>query len=302
MRRSLWRPGALLLLVGGAGALFWGWGRTAEESPWGVVWAEGLGDGQAVLVWENGDRARISRVSLADGRPERTLEEEGALTVLAKTPGVLWVRSEGGIMAVELPALVRHRVEGTLRSDPRLANYQRAVGTTVDRLVLVNERDERFAVSVDGSIERVEADTPLEPAFDVHQVRTPTAERGPWEGLRAQDLPLARPAFLVEGGRPVTPREDLALVVAREGSGPSETHEVAAVARDGTVRWRAPALVPAGRVIWVSSRGERLIALARRLVPAEGEGEARWLHRSELVRVDPDRGPTERVVLSPGEP
>ncbi len=304
-RRSRVVRGAVLVtlvaLGGSVAAMLWHRFSEPTDSPWGVVWAEALSDDEAVLVWQGEGSARIGRVSLRDGHAERTLEEQGTVTVLAKTPGVLWLRYEGGIMAVDLPALVRHRVEGTLRSDPRLSNYQRVVGATIDRLVLTNERGERFAVGADGSIESVQTDAPLDPAFDAGGVRTPIMEQGPYEDLALGDIPLPSPAFLCEGGRPVT-IGDVALVVGRDGTGPSETHVVGAVAADGTVRWRAPAIAPAGRVIWVSRQGDRYIALARRLLAPEGEGAARWVYRSELVRVDAARGPVERVVLVPGRP
>lgn len=301
-RRNVVRVAALLVLLGSIAVALWLRAGAPAESPWGVVWAEALSDDEAVLVWQGEERARISRVSLRDGSADRTLEDEGALTVLAKTPGVLWVRTEGGIMAVELPGLIRHRVEATLRSDPRLSNYQRVVGTTIDRLVLTNEREERFGVGADGSIERVEDDTPLDRAFDARSVRTPTTDDSPFEDLSLDEVRLPSPAFLSEGGRAVTLGDDLALVVGRQGSGPSETHEIAAVARDGSVRWQAPAIPPAGRVVWVSRSGDRYIGVAQRLLAPDGDGEARWVYRSELVRVDRASGPSERTVLAPGQP
>ncbi|MEM9069047.1 MAG: hypothetical protein AAGE52_11105 [Myxococcota bacterium] len=286
----------LVILAAAIGGAFLWFGRSSDEG-WSLRWFEQVDDGQAVALWYRDAPEEATRIALVDLQSGETVEradENGTLSVVTKTPGVLWVRREGGLMAIELPSLTRHRVEGALRGHPRLSSHYRVAGKTIDRLVVRDAEGGRYTVAATGDPEPLGEDVVVEVISPSEDYRSTRGDLVPWEGAEEALSELGDRASFVHEGESVVRTEEGALVH-------TEAPSLALLGEDG-VRWRKSwqeltGSEDRGRILWASARGRLRAAIATRRVEGEGEG-ASYVFAAHLVTFAQD-GAVTRMSLLP---
>ena len=270
----------------------------SDGSAWSVRWVERIDDDRIVAVWREGcgdpstDRARIEAVRLADGSVEDGTGGEGAVHVIAKTPGVLWYFANG-TYAVDLPGMVRHRVESSLSAHPQVGasspSGPRARGVSGDLLVLIGTDGRQYVASASGEVLRVEEHV-VAPIPDLRTDLVPDLRRP-----SADDAKRTRVYYVVEAGRPVRAGTDRWLVVSSSyrRAGQTDRQNLHAVGSEGVAWSRAVAdLVgaPVGadtRLIWASDADGLHVVVSSQV----GDDEA-CRFANALVRLNPQTGET----------
>lgn len=267
---------------------------------WSVRWVERIDDDRVAVVWREGcgdptqDRGRIDALRLADGAVTGSTGGAGAVHVIAKTPGTLWYYANG-TYAVDLPDMVRHRVESNLSAHPQIGasspSGPRVRGVAGDMLVLPGTDGNEYLASANGDIVRREQ----QPIRSVPDLRTDLVDdlRRPGEGDKRD-----RVFYVVEAGRPVSAGSDRWLIVSGR-----ERHNLHAVGDAGVAWSRAVAdLVGAPpeaktRLLWASDEDGLHVVVGYE----SSEGET-CRFGNALVRLNPQSGATLSThSLNPSE-
>jgi len=269
---------------------------SGAESDWGVRWAERIDDDRIAVVFREGcgdptqARGRVEAVRVRDGSVEAGTGGEGAIHVIVKTPGTLWY-SANGTYAVDLPEMVRHRVESSLSAHPQVGpsspSGPRFRGVSGDLLVVAGNDSRDYVVSADGEILRVE-EHPISPVPDLR-----TDLVGDLRRPSASDAKRDRVFYVIEEGRPVSAGTDRWLIVSSGGEGRTERQNIHAVGPEGVAWSRAIAdlaSAPPGadtRLIWASDADGLQLVVASEIGE---EGACRFTNA--LVRLNPETGAT----------
>lgn len=279
---------------------------------WSARWAERIDDNRIAVVWRQGcgdpsqDLGRVEATLLRDGSTEAGTGGEGAIHVLAKTEDVLWYVANG-THAVDLPAMIRHRVESNLASHPQIGpsspSGPRVRGTAGNTLALAGTDSNIYLVSNQGFVVRhdVEAspdgqEQPTAPIVPVPDLRTDLVDdlRRPSAGSKRDQV-----FYVIEQGRPVSAGADRWLIVSGR-----DRHNLHSVGADGVAWSRAVAdlaSAPAGadtRLIWASDDdGLQLV------VGSQIENDQGCRFTNALVRLNPQTGATMSThALAPAPP
>lgn len=271
---------------------------SGSESSWGVRWTERIDDDRLAVVFREGcddparDRGRVEAIRVRDGSSEAGTGGEGAIQVVAKTPATLWY-SANGTYAVDLPEMVRHRVESSLSAHPQIGSTTqtgpRVRGVSGDLLVVAGTDARDYVVSADGEILRVE-EHPILPAPDLGTDLAPDLRRP-----SAIDAKRDRVFYVVEQGRPVSAGAERWLIVSSSagGDGHADRQNLHAVGEEGVAWSRAVADLagaPAGastRLIWASDDDGLHVVVTSQ---TGSEGSCRFTNA--LVRLNPQTGAT----------
>lgn len=263
---------------------------SSSGDTWSVRWAERIDDNRLAVVWRQGcgdpsqDLGRVEATLLSTGSVEAGTGGEGAIHVLAKTDNTLWYAANG-THAVDLPDMIRHRVESNLASHPQVGpsspSGPRVQGVVGDQLVLAGTDSNLYLVSNEGLVVRREE----EPVVTVPDLRTDLVDdlRRPSEGNKRD-----RVFYVVEQGRPVSAGTDRWLIVS--GRDRQNLHSVGS---EGVAWSRAVAdlvSAPLGantRLVWASDDdGLQLV------VGSQIENDQGCRFTNALVRLNPQTGAT----------
>ncbi len=271
-----------------------------DETEWGVRWVERHGN-QLVVVRRKGyddsgdDQGRVDLLSLRGALRRSVLVEEGALRVVARTQTVLWAIGSAGLVAFELPTLVRHRVGSAVRGHPRLGMSPPVIVGTIDnRLVLRAPDGAIFDVAMDGVIARIIEDIEMTDVFGRgrEDLREPLLEGD--AGIPLEALGVESPLVVGEGGLPVV-HQDVTLVASRRG----RAHVLHGV-RGASALWSRDAADlleiedsrAEARVVWARATAEAFeaVVVSRRFVANEGGDGGGWSHAATLFELAPTDG------------